>query len=181
MEQREQTITMTYADFEELIRKEVQEQTKNNKVNPKALFPSSSQIVDDIRSINKKHPNLFESDYEKKVKELVNRNTRIEMGIERSPLGGTVRKEFMKTPAEIDDEAMREFESGYVYDRRGKVYDSDIHNLIRKLSLAVYGMTLNNQARIEEYADLNKAYNSFKDVFIQLYNDRMDNLNQQSE
>lgn len=177
MEKREQTITMTYADFEELVRKEVQKQTKGNKVNPKELFPSSSQITDDIRSINKKHPNLFESEYEKKVKELVNRNTRIEMGIERSALGGTVSKVFMKTPAEIDDEAMKEFESGHVYDRRGKLYESDIHDLIRKLSLAVYGMTRNNQARIEEYADLNKSYNSFKDLFIRLYSDRMDNLN----
>ena len=98
------------------------------------------------------------------------------MGIERSPLGGTVRKEFMKTSAEIDDEAMREFKSWDVYDKRGKLYESEIHNLIRKLSLAVHGMTRNNQARIEEYAELNKAYNSFKDVFIQLYSDRMDNL-----
>ena len=176
MEKREQTITMTYADFEELVREEVRKQTKGNKVNPRELFPSSSQITDDIRSINKKHPNLFKSDYEKKVKELVNRNTRIEMGIERSPLGGTVRKEFMKTSAEIDDEAMREFKSWDVYDKRGKLYESEIHNLIRKLSLAVHGMTRNNQARIEEYAELNKAYNSFKDVFIQLYSDRMDNL-----
>lgn len=176
MEKREQTITMTYADFEELVREEVRKQTKGNKINPRELFPSSSQISDDIRSINKKHPNLFKSDYEKKVKELVNRNTRIEMGIERSPLGGTVRKEFMKTPAEIDDEAMKEFETWKIYDRRGKLYESDIHDLIRKLSLAVHGMTRNNQARSEEYDDLNKAYNSFKEMFIQLYRDRMDNL-----
>lgn len=58
----------------------------------------------------------------------------------------------------------------------GKVYDDNIHDHIRKLTLAVFGVTKNSDLSEEEFNDAVLYYQYFKDMYLHLYKRRLSNL-----
>ncbi|MDK8175343.1 hypothetical protein HMPREF3031_06300 [Staphylococcus sp. HMSC072B07] len=58
----------------------------------------------------------------------------------------------------------------------GKVYDDQIHDLIRKLTLAVFGVSRNSDLSEREFEEAVKIYRYFKDMYLHLYQKRLSNL-----
>ncbi|ARM67828.1 hypothetical protein WL278_07745 [Staphylococcus caprae] len=58
----------------------------------------------------------------------------------------------------------------------GKVCDDHIHDHIRKLTLAVFGVTKNSDLSEEEFKDAVLYYQYFKDMYLDLYKRRISKL-----
>ncbi|KXA47481.1 MULTISPECIES: hypothetical protein [Staphylococcus] len=58
----------------------------------------------------------------------------------------------------------------------GKVNDDNIHELIRKLTLAVFGVSRNSDLSEREFEEAAKIYRYFKDMYLHLYKKRLSNL-----
>lgn len=58
----------------------------------------------------------------------------------------------------------------------GKVYDDQIHDLIRKLTLAVFGVSRNSDLSEREFEEAAKVYRYFKNMYLHLYKKRLSNL-----
>ncbi|MFW3549819.1 hypothetical protein ACN9UP_12505 [Staphylococcus caprae] len=58
----------------------------------------------------------------------------------------------------------------------GKVHAEQIHDHIRKLTLAVFGVTKNSDLSEEEFKDAVLYYQYFKDMYLDLYKRRISKL-----
>lgn len=60
--------------------------------------------------------------------------------------------------------------------RNGKIHDDQIHDHIRKLTLAVFGVSRNSELNDREIEDARNFYNTFKDMYLHLYKKRLSKL-----
>lgn len=58
----------------------------------------------------------------------------------------------------------------------GKVSDDQIHDHIRKLTLSMYGVTLNSDLSEVEYTQAAETYNALKEFYLHLYKKRLSRL-----
>lgn len=58
----------------------------------------------------------------------------------------------------------------------GKVYDDEIHDHIRKLTLAIFGVSRNSDLKQKEYEEAIKFYRNIKDMYLHLYKKRLSKL-----
>lgn len=58
----------------------------------------------------------------------------------------------------------------------GKVHDDQIHDHIRKLTLAIFGVTKNSDLQEREYGEAIKFYRNIKDMYLYLYKKRLSKL-----
>lgn len=72
--------------------------------------------------------------------------------------------------------ALKKYPMGNNKHFNGKVYDDQIHDLIRKLSLAVFGISKNSDLSESEFEDVVKVYRYFKDMYLHLYKKRLSKL-----
>ncbi|PTJ91677.1 hypothetical protein [Staphylococcus simulans] len=72
--------------------------------------------------------------------------------------------------------ALKKYPMGNNKHFNGKVYDDQIHDLIRKLSLAVFGISRNSDLSESEFEDVVKVYRYFKDMYLHLYKKRLSKL-----
>ncbi|MCG1192868.1 hypothetical protein K4S50_03345 [Staphylococcus epidermidis] len=58
----------------------------------------------------------------------------------------------------------------------GNIYDDQIHDHIRKLTLAIFGVTKNSDLQEREYGEAIKFYRNIKDMYLYLYKKRLSKL-----
>ncbi|MGZ9532580.1 hypothetical protein ACXXHR_08515 [Staphylococcus epidermidis] len=58
----------------------------------------------------------------------------------------------------------------------GKVHDEQIHDHIRKLTLAIFGVSRNSDLKQKEYEEAIKFYRNIKDMYLHLYKKRLSKL-----
>ncbi|MFC6402908.1 hypothetical protein ACFP67_13935 [Mammaliicoccus sciuri] len=59
-----------------------------------------------------------------------------------------------------------------------KLLPSEVHDQIRKVSLAVFGISLNSELTEQEFNEIQHVYNEFKKLYLLLYEERISNLKQ---
>lgn len=57
-----------------------------------------------------------------------------------------------------------------------KAYTQDVHDHIRKLTLSMYGVTLNSDLSEVEYSQAAETYNALKEFYLHLYKKRLSKL-----
>ncbi|CRV30433.1 hypothetical protein QI320_12180 [Staphylococcus saprophyticus] len=72
--------------------------------------------------------------------------------------------------------ALRKFSCGGGDYFNGKVHNTDVHDLIRKLTLSAFGVTLNSDLSEREYEQAAKMYRDIKGYYLHLYEKRISNL-----
>lgn len=58
----------------------------------------------------------------------------------------------------------------------GNIHDDQIHDHIRKLTLAIFGVTKNSDLQEREYGEAIKFYRNIKDMYLYLYKKRLSKL-----
>jgi len=58
----------------------------------------------------------------------------------------------------------------------GNIHDNQIHDHIRKLTLAIFGVTKNSDLQEREYGEAIKFYRNIKDMYLYLYKKRLSKL-----
>ncbi|MCH4321409.1 hypothetical protein MKS50_00340 [Staphylococcus haemolyticus] len=58
----------------------------------------------------------------------------------------------------------------------GNIYDDQIHDHIRKLTLAIFGVTKNSDLQEREYGEAIDFYRNIKDMYLYLYKKRLSKL-----
>ncbi|WP_203267732.1 hypothetical protein [Staphylococcus epidermidis] len=58
----------------------------------------------------------------------------------------------------------------------GNIHDNQIHDHIRKLTLAIFGVTKNSDLQKREYGEAIKFYRNIKNMYLYLYKKRLSNL-----
>lgn len=58
----------------------------------------------------------------------------------------------------------------------GNIYADQIHDHIRKLTLAIFGVTKNSDLQEREYGEAIKFYRNIKDMYLYLYKKRLSKL-----
>ncbi|MCG2287508.1 hypothetical protein K4R32_05085 [Staphylococcus epidermidis] len=58
----------------------------------------------------------------------------------------------------------------------GNIYADQIHDYIRKLTLAIFGVTKNSDLQEREYGEAIKFYRNIKDMYLYLYKKRLSKL-----
>ena len=58
----------------------------------------------------------------------------------------------------------------------GKVHAEQIHDHIRKLTLAIFGVSRNSDLKQKEYEEAIKFYRNIKDMYLHLYKKRLSKL-----
>lgn len=72
--------------------------------------------------------------------------------------------------------ALRKYPCGGNEYFNGKVYDDHIHDFIRKLTLAVFGVTRNSDLSEREYEEAVDIYRRFKNMYKHQYTKRLSKL-----
>lgn len=57
-----------------------------------------------------------------------------------------------------------------------KLLPSEVHDQIRKVSLAVFGISLNSELTEQEFNEIQHVYNEFKNLYLSLYEERISKL-----
>ena len=154
------TIIMDYDDFKALIAEEVSKELSKrepstSEMNPALIFNDLQE--DRFGEINSKH------NVSKEVFEIY-------------------QYEKIKTKNPSYALSINTFESGTQkgssrYVSHSNINYTDTYDLIRKLSLATCGVSLNKQLHQDDYRDVRNAFIEIQDKFFELYEKRIKKLN----
>ena len=141
----EELITLTRSQLEDLLSGNSKSLIMITPTTPKLLFENTSIRPADIRNINEK----FE------VSKVNNLNI----------CGGTTfsKNQNFNYEQSFDRKVLRDHGP----------YSKEIHDLIRKLTLAVMGEKLNKNVSYEDWNEARSDYVKFKQLFLKLYEDRL--------
>lgn len=145
----DELITLSKSELQELL------STNNSKVvivskptTPNLLFQSVAIANGDIRLINEKYD-------KSKINNL-------------NSLGGTTfsRRQTFNYKSSLDRKSL---------ENTGP-FSNEIHELIRKLTLAIMGEKLNKNLSYEDWSETREDYIQIKELFLNLYKKRLDNI-----
>jgi hypothetical protein len=135
----EDTITISKADLQQLIREGIAQAVSPNHDNAIAMFNGLKVTFEDIGGINDRH------------------------GITSGGLHNT-------------QTYSRRLDS---WGRRNGPSANEIHDQLRKLSLAIVGETKNKDVTHYDYKTVRDAYLKFRDLFFDLYDERAESLSKE--
>ncbi|MBA8772080.1 hypothetical protein [Staphylococcus coagulans] len=139
-------ITLTKEELKEIIAKEVREAIRGK--NP----ISSGSIFSEVKLDEDDITNINEEfDFTKFIKTPFRGRHYKPLALQKYPCGGN---EYFN----------------------GKVHDDYIHDHIRKLTLAVFGVTKNSDLKEKEFEEAVKIYQQFKGSYLYLYKKRLSKL-----
>ncbi|GGA93514.1 hypothetical phage-related protein [Staphylococcus muscae] len=72
--------------------------------------------------------------------------------------------------------SLKKYERYLDHYEHNKGYVNDIHDLIRKLTLSIFGVTLNSDLSEDEYEEAATMYRNLKKYYLYLYEQRMSKL-----
>ncbi|UXR49119.1 hypothetical protein [Staphylococcus simulans] len=72
--------------------------------------------------------------------------------------------------------SLKKYEHGLGCLEHYKTYASEIHDLIRKLTLSAFGVTLNSDLSEKEYEEAARMYEMIKGFYLYRYEKRIENL-----
>lgn len=72
--------------------------------------------------------------------------------------------------------ALKKYPHGVKDYFNGNIHDDQIHDHIRKLTLAIFGVTKNSDLQEREYSEAIKFYRNIKDMYLYLYKKRLSKL-----
>ena len=153
MEIQDGIIQMTIEDFKQIIKEEVAKQ-KNISISSNNLFNEVSLDREDLLSINKNH----------KISNVSYRIT--------NSVGHPIWVRELNT---IFSEEKNKNELGEpTHD--SDIWASEIHDLIRKLTLSIFGVKKNKDLKKSDYEQAQSAYNHIKDLVLVEYDHRLTNI-----
>lgn len=143
-------ITITKEELQRIIAQEVFKKVKesDNQYSVNFLFSDLMIRSEDIQQVNSK----FES-----VCDVLSDEFRYSRGYDPYPSSILSINDYYTGPKKI----------------KSKASFSDVHDFCRKLSLAVFGKTLNSQLSKSEYELSRKFYDDFKELFLKSYEERL--------
>ncbi|MFW3532894.1 hypothetical protein ACN9UJ_03705 [Staphylococcus caprae] len=72
--------------------------------------------------------------------------------------------------------SLKKYQHGFGCYEHYKTYPSDIHDLIRKLTLSAFGVTLNSDLSESEYEEAARMYEMIKSFYLYHYKKRIEKL-----
>lgn len=157
-----ETITMTMADFKKIIEEEVKRQV-SEPVIKNQLFPSPSILSGSLEQVNKSNGKVNQLIYNEVLADEHFPTSHIDWLGRRTPM----------SKAEIEKSTKAHYKYKSVYGAKRTFSEQNTHDLLRKLSLAVYGMTINSDATNLEFGYLKEYYDEFLKLFITFYEERL--------
>ncbi|UEX89724.1 hypothetical protein [Staphylococcus ratti] len=81
-----------------------------------------------------------------------------------------------KSPNVSHSISLNKYQHGLGCYEHYKSYPCDVHDLIRKLTLSIFGVTLNSDLSEVEYSQAAKTYKAIKEFYLHLYKNRLSKL-----
>lgn len=146
----EEVITISKSDLQELIAREVAKtiSAPAKSIHPNTVFSDEMIRSEDIQEIN----GQFEW-----VCYLLRDESRYKNGYDKAPYSLLALAQY-----HYGTDSMKSTASF-----------TDVHDYLRKLSLAIFGKSLNNQLSRYEYDFAQQVYRELKSLFLKLYEERL--------
>ena len=151
------TITISKAELETMIAEAI---ARNSLPRKKKDFRDVHMSWEDVRQINTKYPLISERLSRRFASQITDEPSIDELRYGKTkPNGIYSRKRYGKDNS-----------CGYTYN---KVYHQDITDNLRRISLALMGVTVIKELDDDEFEYCLSIYNEFKNLFLKLYDERL--------